>query len=200
MHIWFWATNAVTWALQMEGMSISRGCGFSGWVVWGSKGRRKNPYFKMWTRGEETDEEKNFGVFFFFSILPYKLILGKKAFEKLPALKQWEFRSYRVLLWFQIRYLTLLSHHSARRHSPQRSPEFDFILHFREKKHGEQPEPSFPGSDKFSGNQRTGTGFLKAVFGGAVCLHGGVEELPLMWASGRGHGGSCKLDSNIIDI
>lgn len=25
--------------------------------------------------------------FFFFSILPYKLILGKKAFEKLPALK-----------------------------------------------------------------------------------------------------------------
>ena len=33
-----------------------------------------------------------------------------------------------------------------------------------------------------------------------MCLLGGVGELPLMWASGRGRGVSCKLDSTIIDI
>lgn len=40
-------------------------------------------------QGEETDEEKNF----VFSILPYKVIWGKKPFAKLPALNRGEFRS-----------------------------------------------------------------------------------------------------------
>ena len=39
----------------------------------------------------------------------------------------------RVLLWFQIRYLTVLSHHSAQRHIPRISPKLDIVLHLKEK-------------------------------------------------------------------
>lgn len=60
--------------------------GFQAELFGGVKGEGRTHILKC-EREERKQMKQRILVFFFFSILPYKLILGKKAFEKLPALK-----------------------------------------------------------------------------------------------------------------
>lgn len=62
--------------------------GFQAELFGGVKGDGRTHILKCEREERKQMKKRILVFFFFFSILPYKLILGKKAFEKLPALKQ----------------------------------------------------------------------------------------------------------------